>query len=71
MATIKKGKKTVTVSPGVDINAKTFVLLTPMSPIGSRGIWFTKMPTPNKFIIRMSSKRAGPTKIAWLALERV
>jgi hypothetical protein len=70
VATIKKGKKSVTVSPGVDINIQTFVLLTPMVNMGSRALWFTRTPSTNKFVIRMSSTRGGPTKIAWLALER-
>jgi hypothetical protein len=70
VATIKKGKKSVTVKPGVDINGKTFVLLTPMANLGSRSLWFTRSGTKDSITIRMSSTRGGPTKIAWLALER-
>jgi hypothetical protein len=70
VATIKKGKRTVTVTPGVPINSSSFVLLTPMTNIGSRGLWFTKKVTVNRFVIQMSSTRGGPTKVAWLALER-
>lgn len=39
VATIKKGKKTVGVKPGLDINGRTFVLLTPMANI--RVAWLT------------------------------
>ena len=70
VAVIKKGRKSVTVKPGVDINAKTFMLLTPMHNMGTRALWFTKNPASDKIVIRMSSTRGGPTKIAWLALER-
>ena len=58
-----------TVSPGVDINARTFVLLTPMADIGSRALWFTKNTSANTFTIRMGSPRGSSTKVAWLALE--
>jgi len=70
VATIKKGTKSTTVTPGVDINAKTFVLLTPMADIGSRALWFTKKPVADQIVIRMSSARNAATRIAWLALER-
>lgn len=70
VATIPAGSRSRTVSPGVDINDRTFVLLTPMTNIGSRALWFTKSTSANTFVIRMSSPRSGTTKIAWLALER-
>jgi len=69
VATIPKGRKSVVVTPGVDVNSDTFVLLTPRANIGSRALWFTTNPIPNKFMIRMSATRNAPTKVAWLALE--
>jgi hypothetical protein len=70
VATIPKGSRSMVVSPGVPVNAQTFVLLTPMANIGSRALWFTKKPAANEIVIRMSSTRNAATKIAWLALER-
>ena len=70
VATIKKGTKSKTVDPGMDINAKTYVLLTPTVNLGSRALWYTKNQKSNKITIRMSSARSRPTRIAWLALER-
>lgn len=70
VATIPAGSTSRTVDPGVNINERTFVLLSPMANIGSRGLWFTKNATADTFTIRMSSPRGGPTKVAWLTLER-
>ena len=61
--------RSVTVNPRVGINAKTFVLLTPKSNIGSRALWYTTNATKNTITIRMSSARSAPTKVAWLTLE--
>jgi hypothetical protein len=70
VATIQAGSTSRTVSPGVDINERTFVLLTPMANIGSRALWFSKNANANTFTIRMSPSRGRSTKVAWLALER-
>ena len=42
VATIKRGRKTVTESPGVDINKKTFVLLTPMSAAAAFTLYWAR-----------------------------
>jgi hypothetical protein len=70
VATLPAGSTSRTISPGVDINARTFVLLTPMTNIGSRSLWLTKSATADTFTIRMSPARSTGTKVAWLALER-
>jgi hypothetical protein len=70
VATIQAGRKARTVSLPVDVNALTFVLLTPMANIGSRALWFTKKAAANQIAIRMSPARGAATKVAWLALER-
>jgi hypothetical protein len=69
MATIAAGGTSVTVTPGVDVTADSFVLLTPMANIGSRGLWFTKDATNDKFTIRISSSRSSSTTIGWLLLR--
>lgn len=69
VATIKKGKKSVTVKSGEHINGKTFVLLTPKTNIGSRALWYTTNTSKDSITIRMSSARGGPTRIAWLTME--
>jgi hypothetical protein len=43
VATILAGRTSRDVVPGVPVNARTFVLLTPMANIGSRALWFTKV----------------------------
>jgi hypothetical protein len=70
VSTIGKGRRSVTVNPGVDINTSTFVLLTPKANLGSRGLWFTRQPAANTFRIHISARRDAPTKVAWLALEK-
>jgi hypothetical protein len=70
VATIRAGTSSRTVDPGVNINERTFVLLTPMADIGSRALWFTKNANADTFTIRMSPTRSRNTKVAWLALER-
>jgi hypothetical protein len=66
VATIAAGSRTVTVDPGVNIVASSFVLLSPKANIGSRGLWFTTDPAGNRFTIRMSSSRGSPTPVAWM-----
>lgn len=68
VATINAGNTSVTVAPGVNVVASSFVLLTPKVNIGTRALWFTTNPTTNRFTIRMSSSRAGSTRIAWLLM---
>jgi len=68
VATIPAGSSGVTVSPGVNVTAASFVLLTPKANIGSRGLWFTTNASADTFRIRMSSTRSANTKVAWLLL---
>ena len=67
-ATIAAGQTAVTITPMVDVHAGSFVLLTPMANIGSRGLWFTRNTTGNKVSIHISSPRTVATTIAWLLL---
>jgi len=69
VATIRKGRKTVTVKPVEGVHGKPFVLLTPRSNIGSRGLWYSVQPFKDSFTIRMSSKRGAAKKVGWLILE--
>jgi hypothetical protein len=68
VATIRAGRTSVTVNPGVNVTSGSFVLLTPKANIGSRGLWFTTSASGNTFTIRMSSSRSSATKVAWLLL---
>jgi hypothetical protein len=69
IATIGAGRKTVTVTPGVDVSSGSFVLLTPRANVGSRAVWFTVDPAANTFTIRMSGTRTSGTPVAWLLLS--
>jgi hypothetical protein len=68
VANIPEGANGVTVSPGVNVTASSFVLLTPRSNLGGRDLWFIPNESANTFTIRISSPRSGHTKIAWLLL---
>jgi hypothetical protein len=68
VATIAAGNTRITVTPGVDVTSRSFVLLTPRVNLGGRDLWFSTNATYNKFSIRMSSKRSSGTKVAWLLL---
>jgi hypothetical protein len=68
MATITAGSTSKTISPGVNVTASSFVLLTPKTNIGSRALWFTTDASGNKFSIHMSSSRSSGTNVAWLLL---
>lgn len=69
VATISAGNDRVTVTPGVNVTASSFVLLTPKISVGGRDIWFTQDTAANTFTIRMSSSRPSATRIAWLFLS--
>lgn len=70
VATIKAGTSSRTISPGFDINLATFVLLTPMSNLAGRSLWFTKNASTDTIALHMSSARSSTTMVAWLALEK-
>lgn len=68
VATIPSGSKTVTVTPGVDVSASSFVLLTPASNIGERSLWYTKSVANDTLTIHISASRLFNTRISWLLL---
>jgi hypothetical protein len=70
IATIAKGRKSVNVRPGVDINANTFILLTPNANLGSRSFWVRMDDENDRFSIRISSARASETSFGWLMIEK-
>jgi hypothetical protein len=69
VATISAGNDHVTVTPGVNVTASSFVLLTAKTSVGGRDIWFTQDTTADTFTIHMSSSRSSSTRIAWLFLS--
>jgi hypothetical protein len=70
VATIAKGKTSVTVKPGVGIGSSSFVLLSPRGNLGSRGLWstLTANSTAGTITIRVSSAVSAATQIGWLLL---
>lgn len=68
VATIPVGATTKTITPGVKIVSQSFVLLTPKTNLGGRGLWFTTNAAAGTFTIRISSGRTVVTKVAWLLL---
>jgi hypothetical protein len=68
VATIKAGNVTKVVTPGVNVTASSFVLLTPKVKLSGRDLWFTTNASTNKFTIHISSTRSTATKVAWLLL---
>jgi hypothetical protein len=68
VATINAGNISVTITPGVNVTSRSFVLLTPKANIGTRALWFTTDATHNRATIHMSSSRSSATKVAWLLL---
>jgi hypothetical protein len=69
IATIASGASTKTVTPGIDLAAATFVLLTPRRSLGGRDLWYTVDPTANTFTIRASPRVTAATSIGWLVLS--
>ena len=68
VATVPAGATSKVVSPGVDVSAASFVLLTPGADIGTRRLWFTKNISLDTITIHFSSSRTSATKISWLLL---
>lgn len=69
VATIAAGHTTVIVTPGTDVTADSFLLLTAKANIGSRSLSFTTDPTNDRITIRISSSRPSSTPVAWLLLS--
>jgi hypothetical protein len=70
VAYLKRGTTRVTVTPGLNVTASSFVLLTPKANVGSRRLWYTTNTTANTFTIRISSAMSGTLAIGWLMLEK-
>ena len=68
VASIPSGSTSLLVSPGVNVTASSFVLLTPKTNIGARALWFTTDPAADTFTIRMSAAKTSTTRVAWLLL---
>jgi hypothetical protein len=68
-AIIPAGRRNVILRMGVPISPSSFLLLTPMTDVGSRCIWFTKNRAENSVTLHISSSRTTPTRIAWLLLN--
>ena len=68
VASVAAGSTVVTVTPGVDVNASSFLLLTPKANLGGRDLWFTTDPANDRFTIHLSSARSSATRIAWLLI---
>jgi hypothetical protein len=68
VATIAAGDTSKVVSPGTDLTAATFVLLTPRSNLGGRDLWYTVDAAANTFRIRIS-KAMGTLKVGWLLID--
>jgi hypothetical protein len=66
VATIPAGSTSVTITPGVDINSASFVLLTSKTNLSSRSLYYSTDATNNRFTIRLSSSRTSSTVVAWL-----
>jgi hypothetical protein len=68
IATIWAGATSKTEHPGVDVVTASFVLLTPRSNLGSRGLWYTIDTAANTITIRISSALGSNVSIGWLLL---
>jgi hypothetical protein len=66
VATIAAGRTSITVTPGVEVTSRSFVLLSPKVNLGARGMWFTVSATTGRFTIRMNTSRSSGTPVAWL-----
>jgi hypothetical protein len=69
VASLAAGTTSKVITPGTDVTADSFVLLTPGADIGSRRLWFTKNTSANTITIRLSSSRTSSTAISWLLLR--
>lgn len=68
VAAIAAGDRSITVRPGLDVTADSFVLLTPRADLGARRLWYTVDRANNTFTIRVSSAVADRLPVGWLLL---
>jgi hypothetical protein len=69
VATIRAGRRSVTVRPDVPVSPRSFVLLTPQADLAGRSLWYTLQPADGTFTVRLGSARDAGTPIGWLILE--
>ncbi len=69
VATIAAGTTSKTVSPGTELTASSFVLLTPRRNLGGRALWYTVDTDANTFRIRISKSMGGPLNVGWLLID--
>lgn len=69
VATIPAGDTTVTVTPGVPIDGKTVVLLTPEANLGNKDLWYTKPGSGTEIVLHLSGTRSNDTKVSYLLVE--
>jgi hypothetical protein len=68
VATIPSGLASTLVTPGTDIGASTFVLLTPRGDPGSLRIWYTVSTAADTFTIHSSAATTADLKVGWLII---
>jgi hypothetical protein len=69
VAVIPAGRTSVRITPGVNLNTGSFVLLTPRSNLKGRDLWYRTDPPNERFTIYISSPRSVATRISWLLLD--
>lgn len=69
VAVIPAGRTSVRITPGVNLNTGSFVLLTPRSNLNGRDLWYRTDPPNERFTIYLSSSRTVPTRVSWLLLD--
>jgi len=70
VATIAAGTTAAPViTPGTDVTAASYVLLTPQSDPGTRRFWATLDTTLDKITIHTNATSASAIKIAWLLIR--
>jgi len=69
VAVIPAGRTSVRITPGVNLNTASFVLLTPRSNLKGRDLWYRTDPPNERFTIYLSSARTVPTRVSWLLLD--
>jgi hypothetical protein len=69
VAVIAAGRTNVRVTPGVDLNTGSFVLLTPRSNLKGRDLWYRTDPQNERFTIHISTPRTAATRVSWLLLD--
>lgn len=69
VAVIPAGRSSVRITPGVNLNTASFVLLTPRSNLKGRDLWYRTDPPNERFTIYLSSPRSVATRISWLLLD--